>query len=390
MKPVILAVPAAMCAAALPMPGAAAAAGLQGEGAFRFEFLRPGERLPRLEVPGDVEVSIFAGDVPRARHMAFDDGGVLFLSQTRKGKVIALPDEDGDGRADRIVPILEDRRGPHGLAFATVGGEFALYVAEEHQVVRLRRGKAPFVFGPPEVIVDGIPTGGHTTRTIKIRDGFLYLSVGSSCNVCIEEEEQRAAVSRYDLEGRGGEIFARGLRNTVGMEFSPWTGELWGVNNGRDWLGDDHPREELNVIVAGRHYGWPSCYGDRRPDPDYGKMMDCAGTEPPHHTFTAHMAPLGMAFYRDGSLPERCRDSLFIAFHGSWNRSHPAGYKVVRLGLNEKGEIVTEEDFLTGWLQPDGSVSGRPVDLEVSPAGDLYLSDDKRGVVYRIRGKQGR
>jgi glucose/arabinose dehydrogenase len=371
----------------LMQPDAPSAAGPQGEGSLRFQFFRPGKKLPPLEFPDDIEVTIFADNVPRARHMAFDDKGVLFLSQTRKGKVVALPDFDGNGRADRIVAVLEGRGGPHGLAFTTVGNDFNLYIAEEHQVVRLRRQDGPFAFGPPEVIVRGIPGGGHVTRTLKIRDGFLYLSIGSSCNACIEKDEMRAAISRYDLEGKNGEIFARGLRNTVGMEFSPWTGDLWGVNNGRDWLGDDHPREELNIITEGRHYGWPYCYEDRTPDPEYGEMMECAQTEPPIHMFTAHMAPLGMAFYRDGNLPLRYRDSLFIAFHGSWNRSSPAGYKVVRLGLNKKGEITSQDNFISGWLQPDGSVSGRPVDLEVSPEGDLYLSDDKRGVVYRIRGK---
>lgn len=368
-------------------PGAPSAVGPQVEGSLRFDFFRPENKMPPLEFPDDIEVTIFAENVPRARHMAFDDRGVLFLSQTKKGKVVALPDFDGDGRADRIVAVLEGREGPHGLAFTMVGDNFNLYIAEEHQVIRLRRQNGTFAFGSPEVIVGSMPGGGHVTRTIKIRDGLLYLSVGSSCNACIEKNEMRAAITRYDLEGKSGEIFARGLRNTVGMEFSPWTGELWGVNNGRDWLGDDHPREELNIITGGRHYGWPYCYEDRTPDPKYGEMMDCSRTEPPINMFTAHMAPLGMAFYREGNLPRRYRDSLFIAFHGSWNRSDPAGYKVMRLGLSEKGEVTSQEDFISGWLQPDGSVSGRPVDLEVSPEGDLYLSDDKRGVVYRISGK---
>jgi len=371
----------------LMQPGASSAAGLQGEGRFRFDFLRPGKKPPHMVFPDDIEVTVFADNVPRARHMAFDDRGVLFLSQAGKGKIIALPDIDNDGQADRVVAILEGRRHPHGLAFTKVGDVFTLYIAEEHQIVRLGRQDGPFAYGPPEVIVRRIPGGGHVTRTIKIREGFLYLSVGSSCNACIEKDEMRAAISRYDLEGTSGEIFARGLRNTVGMEFSPWTGELWGVNNGRDWFGDDHPREELNIITRGRHYGWPYCYEDQTADPEYGKMMDCTQTEPPVHMFTAHMAPLGMAFYRRGNLPPRYRDSLFIAFHGLWNRSDPAGYKVVRLGLSQEGEITSQEDFISGWLQSDGSVSGRPVDLEVSPEGDLYLSDDKRGVVYRIKGK---
>ncbi len=348
-----------------------------------FRGPQPGE--PLLTAPEGVHVALFAVDLPGARHMAFDDRGVLHLSQTRAGRVVALPDGDGDGRADRAVPVVTGRRKPHGLAFAERGGKYYLYVAEEDRVVRFARTSAPLGYGPPEDIVTGIPVGGHSTRTIKIRGEALYLSVGSSCNVCIEEEELRAAVARYGLDG-GGEIFARGLRNTVGMEFFPPTGELWGVNNGRDWLGDDHPREELNIIREGRHYGWPFCYEDRVPDPDYGGGMDCDETTPPLYTFTAHMAPLGMAFYEKGSLPERYRGSLFIAFHGSWNRSLPAGYKVVRLALDAEGRVTGEEDFISGWLRPDGTVAGRPVDLEISPAGDLYLSDDELGAVYRISG----
>jgi glucose/arabinose dehydrogenase len=349
---------------------------------------RPGDGVPPLNVPGDIRIESFATDLPSARHMAFDDTGTLFLSQTGEGMVVALPDGDGDGRADRTVTIMEGRRRPHGLAFTEIEGGLYLYVAEENQVIRLKREKAPFTFGEPEVVVSDIPVGGHVTRTIKIRNGQLYLSVGSSCNVCLEKEEIRAAVSQYDLGGGGGEIIARGLRNTVGMEFSPWTGELWGVNNGRDWLGDDHPKEELNIIRRGKHYGWPFCYEDRIPDGKYGELMDCAATEPPASMFTAHMAPLGMAFYRRGNLPDGYDNSLFIAFHGSWNRSSPAGYKVVRVTLSDEGEILSDEDFISGWLRADESVTGRPVDLELSPKGDLYLSDDKRGMVYRITARR--
>ncbi len=339
-------------------------------------------------MPDDVQISIFADQVPNARHMAFDDQGVLFLSQSKAGKVVALPDRDRDGLADEAVPILKGRAHPHGLAFVQLDSGYYLYVAEGDQVIRQRRLSKPLGYGKPEVIVPGIPGGGHSTRTIKIKDRKLYLSVGSSCNVCIEKSELRAAISRYDLDGKNHELFAAGLRNTVGMEFSPYSGELWGVNNGRDWLGDDHPREELNIIRRGAHYGWPFCYEEGTPDPDFGGGMDCAETEPAAYMFTAHMAPLGLEFYRRGGLPARYDDSLFIAFHGSWNRSVPAGYKVVRVVLNERGEIRSHEDFISGWLRPDGSRDGRPVDLELSPEGELYLSDDYRGVVYKITAKE--
>lgn len=340
-----------------------------------------------LNVPKDIRINLFADDVPNARHMAFDDQGILFLSQHRTGKVVALPDNNGDGKSDQTITLLKNLQVPHGLAFVQLDSGYYLYVAEEHQVIRMKREAKPLTYGKPEVIIRQIPGGGHTTRTIKIKDQKIYLSVGSSCNVCLEGNPIRAAVSRFNLDGSGQEIVAAGLRNSVGIEFSPYTGELWGVNNGRDHLGDDHPREELNIIRKGNHYGWPYCYEDQTWDEDFGKTYDCSTTVPPAYTFTAHMAPLGLAFYQKGTLPGHYNDSLFIAFHGSWNRSVPAGYKVVRVKLNERGEILSHEDFITGWLQPDGGKTGRPVDLEQSPDGDLYLSDDYLGVVYRIMGK---
>lgn len=340
-----------------------------------------------LNIQKDIRISLFAKDVPNARHMAFDDQGILFLSQHRTGKVVALPDKNGDGKSDRTITVLRNRQVPHGLAFQQLDSGYYLYVAEERQVIRMKRQAKPFTYGKPEVIFSGIPEGGHTTRTIKIKDQKIYLSVGSSCNVCVEDDPLRAAVSRFDLDGSGKEIYATGLRNSVGIEFSPYTGELWGVNNGRDRLGDDHPREELNIIRKGNHYGWPYCYENKTWDEDFGKTYFCATTKTPVYSFTAHMAPLGMAFYQKGTLPGHYKNSLFIAFHGSWNRSVPAGYKVVRVKLNERGGILSHEDFITGWLRPDGDVTGRPVDLEQSPDGDLYLSDDALGVVYRITGK---
>jgi glucose/arabinose dehydrogenase len=338
----------------------------------------------KLNVPDGVRLTVFADNVPKARHMAFDDQDILFLSRARDGAVVALPDKNKDGKADHSVPILNGRQAPHGLAFMQLDSGYYLYVAEEDQIVRLKRTAQPFTYGKPEVLVSGIPTGGHFTRTIKIKNNKMYVSIGSSCNVCIEDSPLRAAVWQYDLDGKNGKLFAKGLRNSVGIEFSPYSGELWGVNNGTDWQGDDHPREELNIIKEGRDYGWPACHENGIPDPDYGKGVDCSRTEMPAYTFTAHMAPLGLEFYQKGNLPEKYNHSLFIAFHGSWNRSVPAGYKVVRVILNGKGEIQSHEDFITGWLQPDGTKQGRPVDVQLSPTGDLYLSDDFLGVVYRI------
>lgn len=351
------------------------------------ELRKTGNEHLNLNVPKDIRISLFADDVPNARHMAFDDQGILILSQHRSGKVVALPDKNRDGISDGPTTLLKKRRTPHGLAFAQLDSGYYLYVAEERQVIRMKRKAKPLTYGKPEVVIRGIPGGGHTTRTIKIADQKIYLSVGSSCNVCVEDDPLRAAVSRYNLDGSGKEIFASGLRNSVGVEFSPYSGELWGVNNGRDRLGDDRPREELNVIRQGNHYGWPYCYENRRWDEDFGKKYDCSKTAPPAHTFTAHMAPLGLAFYQRGTLPKHYNDSLFIAFHGSWNRSVPSGYKVVQVKLNKRGEILSHRDFIAGWLKPDGGKTGRPVDIEQATNGDLYLSDDFLGAVYRITGK---
>lgn len=341
----------------------------------------------KLNVPDGIRLTLFADNVSKARHMAFDDQAILFLSRHRDGSVVALPDDNNDGKADRVVPIVNGHNQPHGLAFVQLDSGYYLYIAEQDRVIRLKRTAKPFTFGKPEVLVTGIPTGGHSTRTIKIKDKKMYVSIGSSCNVCIEDTPLRAAIWQYDLDGKNRKLFAAGLRNSVGIEFSPYSGELWGVNNGRDWLGDDHPREELNIIKQGKHYGWPYCWENKTPDPDYGDQYNCDTTEAPARTFTAHQAPLGLEFYQKGNLPAKYNNSLFISFHGSWNRSVPAGYKVVRVILNDKGEIQSDEDFITGWLMPDGSKQGRPVDIQLSPAGDLYLSDDARGVVYKITGK---
>jgi len=340
----------------------------------------------KLHFPSDIKIAIFSDAVPKARHMAFDDQGILFLSQAKEGKVVALPDSDKDGKADNVIKILEGRDVPHGLAFVQLKDGYYLYIAEETQIIRIKRIQKPFTYGKPETFVKGIPDGGHYTRTIKIKDNQLYLSVGSSCNVCIEKNKLRAAISRFNINGSGGGIFAEGLRNSVGIEFSPYTGELWGVNNGRDMLGDDHPKEELNIIRQGKHYGWPYCYESQTFDEDFGKSFDCSKSESPAYTFTAHMAPLGLAFYQKGTLPEKYNNSAFIAFHGSWNRSVPAGYKVVRLKLDTKGNILSHEDFITGWLKDNGKPDGRPVDIEQSPEGDLYLSDDYLGAIYKISG----
>jgi glucose/arabinose dehydrogenase len=314
--------------------------------------------------------------------MALDPRGTLVVSVPRAGRVVALPDDDGDGRADAAVTVIDDLELPHGLAFH----EGWLYVAETGRVIRARYDPTTRrASGAPEVVVPGLPPrGGHWTRTIVFGpDGRLYLSIGSSCNVCEEEDPRRAAITRYEADGSGEARVATGLRNAVGLTFRPGTGELWATVNGRDWLGEDRPPELVTRIEEGGFYGWPHCFweGDRAVlDPDLGQAERCGQLARPSLTYQAHSAPLGLAFYTGTQFPPAYRGSLFVALHGSWNRSVPTGYKVIRVILDGPPRA---EDFATGWLRPSGPW-GRPVDVAVARDGSLFVSDDALGVVYRI------
>lgn len=312
--------------------------------------------------------------------MAFSPDGVLFVSIPREGTVVALPDTHRAGKSDRSIVFARGLNRPHGLAFF----QGALYVAETDKVVRLTDSDGDLRADRKEIIVPDLPSGGgHWTRTIGFGlDGKMYVSVGSSCNVCEEKDPRRAAILRFNPDGTGAEIFARGLRNSVGFIWHPQTGEIWATDNGRDWLGDDLPPEEVNIVRAGAHYGWPYCYGNRIVDKEYNRRDFCAGTVPPVVEIQAHSAPLGLSFYTGSQFPAEYRGNLFVALHGSWNRSTPTGYKLVRIPVegNKPGQV---EDFATGWLS-SGSAWGRPVQPVVGPDGSLFLSDDRAGIIYRI------
>lgn len=248
------------------------------------------------------------------------------------------------------------------------------------------------------MLIDDLPEGGHSTRPTLIGpDGKMYVSVGSSCNVCEEDDNRRAAVVRYNLDGSGEEVFAEGLRNSVGLAFhlNPETMqfELWSVDNGRDLIGDELPPEEVNILTKGKHYGWPYCYGQQIANPEYPDHTDyCKQTTiSPIYEMQAHSAPLGITFPTNlageqiGELTRILRDKAIITFHGSWNRTTPTGYKVVTVDTTQPG--TREQDLITGWLLPDGTTWGRPVDVKFSPAGDMYVTDDAAGVIYRITAK---
>ena len=329
-----------------------------------------------LQVPPGFAVDVYAQGVRGARFMALGPDGTPYLSLTRAGRVVKLPDADADGRADTVITVAEGLNLPHGLAFR---GD-TLYVAENDKIVRFRPGSAQ-----AEVVVASLPgRGGHFTRTIAFGpDGKLYVSVGSSCNICDESDPRRAAVLRYNRDGSGEEVFAHGLRNSVGIAFDPVTGELWGTNNDRDNLGDDVPPDRINILRQGGDYGWPRCYLPGKPNPEY-PTADCSGVVGPAIPFQAHSAPLGMTFSTGSQFPAAYRGGAFVAFHGSWNRSIPTGYKVVYVTARD-GRPVAVGDFLTGFLpDPAAPPWARPVDVLVARDGSLLVSDDFAGYVFRV------
>jgi glucose/arabinose dehydrogenase len=339
---------------------------------------------PPLKVPAGFAIEVFAAKVGSPRFMALDPSGTLLVSEPARGRVLALPDRGGRGKADGIQTVVNGLDQPHGLAFK----DGALYVAENGRVQRFHYDPATLKATQPTVIVPGLPAGsGHWTRTVVFGpDGAMYVSVGSSCNVCRESDKRRAAVLRYNADGSGERIFASGLRNAVGLAFQPGTGALWATVNERDWRGDDLPPDMITEVRDGAFHGWPDCLtvgGKVIPDDRFEKGARCDRVTPPTVEIQAHSAPLGLAFYTGTQFPAEYRGSLFVAFHGSWNRTVPTGYKVVRVRFRD-GKPAGVEDFATGWL--DGpSAWGRPVDLIVGRDGALYLSDDGAGRIYRIR-----
>jgi glucose/arabinose dehydrogenase len=339
----------------------------------------------RIHAPSGFSVGLFADRLPSVRFLRPLPGGGLLASTPREGKVWLLaPDRDGDGRSDGARPLLDGLRQPHGLDLF----EGALYVAEGDGVGRvaidLETGE---LRGKYERVVNDLPSGGnHWSRTVRFGpDGWMYVSVGSSCNVCTESDPRRAAMLRFRPDGREPQIFATGLRNSVGFDWQPGTNALYATDNGRDLLGDDFPPCELNRIREGKFYGWPIANGDRVPDPDFGKGQEerIRSSVPPAHRFGAHTAPLGMVFLRNPKWPQEWRGVALVAQHGSWNRTRKSGYKVVSLHWGADGAIA-ERDFLVGF-EEDENVIGRPVDVVEAADGTIYVSDDYASSVYWVK-----
>lgn len=342
------------------------------------------ENLPLhlISLPPGFTISIYAAEVPNARSMALSPNGTLFVSTRRAGSVYAIVDRNADQRADAVHTLAEGLNMPNGVAFR----DGALYVAEVNRVLRFDDIETRLHNPPPPVVVnDSLPRDSHHGwKFIRFGpDGRLYVPVGAPCNICKRDDDRYAAILRMQPDGSGLEVFAHGIRNTVGFDWHPETRELWFTDNGRDWLGDNLPPDELNHVPRpGMHFGFPYCHGGDIPDPEYGDERSCGEFTPPAMKLGPHVAALGMRFYTGSMFPAPYRQQIFIAEHGSWNRSEPIGYRLTMVRL-EDNQAVEYTVFAEGWLQPDG-VWGRPVDVLVMPDGALLVSDDSAGAIYRI------
>jgi len=337
----------------------------------------------RLTARAGFSLQLYASNLPHARFLRFTSEGDLLVSRPHSGDIQLLKrDNNGDGKPDGVSTLIADLNRPLGIDFL---GEW-LYIAESNRIGRIRYDAvAAQTSGNYEVVVDGLTdNGNHWTKTLRVGpDGLLYLAQGSTCNVCVEEDQRRATLMRFQPDGLEPEVIATGLRNSVGFDWAPWSGEIYATDNGRDLLGDDFPPCELNRIQVGGDYGWPYYNGDNVPDPDMGEDPNGEARDPipPVHGFRAHNAPLGITFLDGQGLPAQYQRSALVALHGSWNRSEPDGYKVVSLHWEEDG--IKERDFLSGFNHK-GNIIGRPVDVAQGPDGSVYVTDDYAGAVYRV------
>jgi glucose/arabinose dehydrogenase len=337
-----------------------------------------------LKVPAGFTVSVFAADVTGGRLMAVSPDGVLFVARQPRGDVVALPDRDKDGKADKMEIVASGLTRPHSLAF----NKGWLYIATNPAVFRVKYANGK-VEGTPEKVVDlPVSTTPHWTRTIGFgKDGKMYVAIGSSCNLCEDEDTRRATIMVYNADGTGGRVFAKGLRNAIGFDWDPRTGALWADDMGEDKMGEEKPVDEINRIEDGKHYGWPYFIENNTPNPNLANAkgsLKAADATPPALGLQPHSSPIDLRFYTGNKFPAAYRNAMFVALHGSspTARKERIPGSVVRV-VFKNGKPVGVEDFVTGWMK-DGQVLGRPAGLITGADGALYISDDNKGFVYRI------
>ncbi|MPY71094.1 MAG: sorbosone dehydrogenase family protein [Alphaproteobacteria bacterium] len=336
--------------------------------------------LKAIRLPPGFRISLYA-EVQGARSMALAPPlGALFVG-SRGDEVHVVFDRDNDGAADAVRPVSRSLKVPNGIAWR----DGWLYIAEQHRIIRYRPALAKLGPHSPEVIHDRLPDMSHHGWRYAAfgPDGRLYVTVGAPCNIC-DIGGLQGTILRLDADGGNPEVFASGLRNSVGIDFHPQTGEAFFTDNGGDWLGDDLPPDELNHATRpGLHYGFPHYAGGRAVSPDWKDRAPPPGAQFPVIEFDAHVAALGIHFYRGAMFPAEYRNDAFVAEHGSWNRTSPVGYRIMRVRFDGQGKAVGKEVFAEGWLK-DGSSWGRPVDIKELLDGSLLVSDDSGGAIYRI------
>ncbi len=340
--------------------------------------------VERIKLPPGFRIDVYADQVEDARSLALGDKGTVFVGTRSGGSVYALVDSNHDGKVDEVITIAKGLYAPNGVAFR----EGSLYVAEINRILRFDNIEANIRNPPkPVVVFDKLPREGHHGwKFIAFGpDGWLYVPIGAPCNICEANPDVFAAIHRMKPDGSQFEVFARGVRNTVGFDWDPLTRQLWFNEHGRDMMGDDMPSCELNhAPKAGMHFGFPYCHQGDTPDPEYGSKHACGEFTPPALKQGGHVAPDGLRFYTGTMFPPPFRNRIFIAQHGSWNRSSKSGYRVMMVTLKDDRNTVDKyEEFATGWMENERAW-GRPVDLLVMPDGALLISDDTANAVYRV------
>ena len=338
-------------------------------------------QLAKIKLPSGFKIDYYAEDVKNARSMVLSPSGILFVGTRDNGSVYALKDENGDGKADKKWTLATDLQMPNGVAFK----DGDLYVAEVSRIWKFPAIESNLDKPNKEIFFEGYPDKTHHGwKYIAFGpDGNLYVPVGAPCNICESEDEIFASITRINMTTKKREIVHKGIRNTVGITWHPETGKMWFTDNGGDWLGEDMPACELNYAPTdGLNFGFPYCHQGDYPDPKLGKKKSCSEFVPPAAKLGAHVAPLGLEFYTGNMFPQEYKNTLFIAEHGSWNRTDPSGYKLTLIKLDGE-KVASQTIFAEGWLEK-GAAWGRPVDVELLKDGSMLVSDDQANCIYLI------